>query len=94
MQGVQHYKTVKCLFEQSPTFCSKEEKMSLGKVVHQLSTDHDFAAQWKTDPEGTLAKQGLRLTNEELAFLKVGLKRREATEVRLSDLMYKLRDWA
>jgi hypothetical protein len=68
--------------------------MSLGKVVHQLSTDHDFAAQWKTDPEGTLAKQGLRLTNEELAFLKVGLKRREATEVRLSDLMYKLRDWA
>jgi hypothetical protein len=67
--------------------------MSLAKVVHQLSTDHDFAAQWKTDPEGTLQKRGLRLSSEELAFLKTGLKRRDVSEVRLSDHMYKSRDW-
>jgi hypothetical protein len=67
--------------------------MSLAKVVYQLSTDNDFASQWKVDPEGTLAKQGLRLTNEELAFLKKGLKRRTADQVRLSDLLYKARDW-
>ena len=67
--------------------------MSLAKVVYQLSTDNDFASQWKVDPEGTLAKKGLRLTNEELAFLKKGLKRRTADQVRLSDLLYKARDW-
>ena len=32
--------------------------MSLAKVVHNLSTDHDFATQWKVDPEGTLEKRG------------------------------------
>jgi len=67
--------------------------MSLAKVVYNLSTDHDFASQWKTDPEGTLAKRGLRLTNEELAFLKTGLKRRDTDNVRISDLLLKARDW-
>jgi hypothetical protein len=67
--------------------------MSLGKVVHSLSTDHDFVAQWKSDPEGTLAKRGLRLTSEELAFLKTGLKHHETKEVKLSDILYKARDW-
>jgi hypothetical protein len=68
--------------------------MSLAKVVHNLSTDHDFAAQWKVDPEGTLEKRGLRLTNEELAFLKKGLKRNRSDEIRLSELLYKVRGWA
>lgn len=68
--------------------------MSLAKVVHQLSTDNDFASQWKTDPEGTLAKRGLRLTTEELAFLKTGLKRHDVNEVRLSDIVHKARNWA
>lgn len=67
--------------------------MSLAKVVHKLSTDHDFAVQWKADPEGTLTKRGLTLTNEELAFLKTGLKSRGTREVRLSDLLYKARNW-
>lgn len=67
--------------------------MSLAKVVHQLSTDHDFAAQWKSDPEGALSKQGLRLSSEELAFLKTGLKRRDIDEVRLADYLHKAYRW-
>ncbi|OQY93031.1 MAG: hypothetical protein B6D39_03865 [Anaerolineae bacterium UTCFX2] len=72
---------------------SQEAEMSLAKVVHQLSTDNDFAAQWKSDPEGTLEKQGLKLSSEELAFLKTGLKRRDVDEVRLADYLYKAKNW-
>jgi hypothetical protein len=41
-----------------------------------------------------LEKRGLRLTNEELAFLKKGLKRNRSDEIRLSELLYKVRGWA
>ena len=67
--------------------------MTLAKVVHSLSTDNDFVMQWKSDPEGTLEKRGLRLTSEELAFLKTGLKRKETKEVKLADILFKARDW-
>ncbi len=67
--------------------------MSLAQVVHQMSTDNDFAAQWRVDPEGTLAKRGLRLSQEELAFLKAGLRRRDSDQVHLSDLARKAREW-
>jgi hypothetical protein len=72
-----------------------EEKMSLALVVHNMSTDNDFAAQWRMDPEGTLAKRGLRLSNEELNFLKAGLKRQDSNgkEVKLSDLLTKAANW-
>lgn len=68
--------------------------MSLAQVVYQMSTDNDFAAQWRVDPEGTLAKRGLRLSQEELAFLKAGLQRRDGEQVHLSDLARKARNWA
>jgi hypothetical protein len=60
-----------------------------------MSTDLDFAAQWRMDPEGTLAKRGLRLSNEEMAFLKSGLRRQDlrSKEVNLSDLLVKAGNW-
>jgi hypothetical protein len=69
--------------------------MSIAQVVHSMSTDNDFANQWRIDPEGALAKRGLWLSNEELAFLKAGLKRSglKDDEVHLSDLMRKARNW-
>jgi hypothetical protein len=69
-----------------------EEKMSLAQVVHRMSTDRDFAAQWKLDPESALAQRGFRLSKEELDFLKVGLKRRDP-EVDLSDIVKKAENW-
>lgn len=71
-----------------------EDQMSLAQVVHRMSTDNDFASQWRLDPEGTLAKRGLRLSNEELAFLKSGLKRQDRRdEVNLADLLTKVSNW-
>jgi hypothetical protein len=67
--------------------------MSLAQVVHQMSTDNDFAMQWRVDPEGTMAKKGFRLSQEELAFLKAGLKRRDNSDVRLSDLVRQASGW-
>lgn len=43
--------------------------MTLAQVVYQMSNDRDFAAQLFSTPESTLAKRGLRLSKEELAFL-------------------------
>jgi hypothetical protein len=51
--------------------------MTLAQVVYKMSTDADFAKQWREDPERTLAKQGLTLSKEEQAFLLKGLKRQD-----------------
>jgi hypothetical protein len=69
--------------------------MSIAQVVYRISTDNDFANQWNLDPEGTLAKRGLWLSNEELAFLKAGLKRngQDVQEVSLSDILRKATSW-
>ncbi len=67
--------------------------MTLAQVIHQMSTDNDFAAQWHADPEGALAKTGFRLSQEELAFLKAGLKRRDDGGVKLSDLVRQANSW-
>jgi hypothetical protein len=69
--------------------------MSIAQVVYRISTDNDFANQWHLDPEGTLAKRGLWLSNEELAFLKAGLKRngQDGQEVGLSDILRKATSW-
>jgi hypothetical protein len=69
--------------------------MSIAQVVHRISTDNDFARQWNLDPEGALAKRQLRLSNEELAFLKAGLKRsrQSENEVRLADFLREAAEW-
>lgn len=68
--------------------------MSIAQVVYRISTDNDFADQWRLDPEGALAKRGLWLSNEELAFLKAGLKRNgQGDEVRLADILRKATNW-
>jgi hypothetical protein len=69
--------------------------MSIAQVVHSMSTDIDFANQWRIDPEGALAKRGWWLSSEELAFLKAGLKRsgQNEHEVRLEDLLRKAGGW-
>jgi hypothetical protein len=68
--------------------------MSIAQVVYRISTDNDFADQWRLDPEGALAKRGLWLSNEELAFLKAGLKRNgQGDEVSLADILRKATNW-
>lgn len=49
--------------------------MSLAQVIHKITTDDDFANQWKSNPEKALAQRGLKLSQEELAFLSKSLKR-------------------
>ena len=49
--------------------------MTLAQVVYNISTDSEFASQWQSDPEGALAGRGLKLSQEEMAFLSRGLKR-------------------
>ena len=62
--------------------------MSLAQVVYNISTDSDFAAQMRRDPEGALAGKGLHLSQEEMAFLSSGLARSGADgkKVRLSNI--------
>jgi hypothetical protein len=50
--------------------------MALAQVVYQLSTDADFAARMRSDPEGTLRERGWRLSKEETAFLLASITRR------------------
>ena len=67
--------------------------MTLAQVVYKISTDADFAAQWRTDPEATLAQRGIKLSKEEQAFLMTGLKRYDPdskSKVKLSQLGYGL----
>ena len=43
--------------------------MTLAQVVYKISNDTDFASELYTNPEAALAKRGLKISNEELAFL-------------------------
>jgi hypothetical protein len=70
--------------------------MSLAQVVYQISTDNDFAAQWRQDPEAALAGKGLKLSPEEMAFLSAGLQRSrvdDTRKVRLSEVVQLARGW-
>jgi hypothetical protein len=69
--------------------------MSLAQVVHSISTDREFAAQWQQDPEAALAGKGLKLSREELQFLSAGLKRDGSTarKVRLGDVAFFSDSW-
>lgn len=54
--------------------------MALAQVVYRISTDADFAALMRTDPEGALEERGWRLSKEELSFLLAGLFRKSQNE--------------
>ena len=43
--------------------------MELAHVVYRVSTDSDYAAKFRSDPESTIAKLGLKLNKDELASL-------------------------
>jgi hypothetical protein len=49
--------------------------MTLAQVVYNMSIDGDFAAQFISNPESTLATRDLKLSKEELAFLLSARKR-------------------
>lgn len=70
--------------------------MSLAQVVYSLSTNPEFASEWKTDPKIALNKKGLKLSSEEFDFLSMGLKNSangNGNGVRLSDLSLMHRGW-
>ena len=54
--------------------------MALAQVVYNLSTDSDFAAKMRSDPENALAEKGWWLSKEERAFLLTVL-RQEVNEI-------------
>lgn len=60
--------------------------MTLAQVVYNMSTDTDFAARMRSDPESALAERGLKLSKEEQAFLSKGLTRESEKRVTLSEL--------
>jgi hypothetical protein len=43
--------------------------MTLAQVVHQMSNDTQFASELYSNPETALAKKGLKLSRQEIAFL-------------------------
>jgi hypothetical protein len=70
--------------------------MSLAQVVYRITTDTDFAEQWRRNPEAALDGKGLMLSREELAFLRNGLTRSgfgSSNSVGLSELALKARSW-
>ena len=63
--------------------------MTLAQVVYQMSNDSDFASELYSNPESALAQRGLKISNEELAFLLTARNRVEQQKldvVSLSDV--------
>jgi hypothetical protein len=50
--------------------------MALAQVVYQISTDADFAARMRSDPQSALQERGWRLSKEEIAFLLASITRK------------------
>jgi hypothetical protein len=67
--------------------------MALAQVVYRISTDADFAALMRTDPEGALEERGWRLSKEELSFLLAGLFRKSQSEEAVSLKVAKAIRW-
>ena len=70
--------------------------MSLAQVAYNISTDADFAAEWKADPRTALAGKGLQLSQEEFNFLAAGLRKgfhHEGRRVSLSELVLAASSW-
>ncbi len=59
--------------------------MTLAQVVYEISTNEDFAAKWRSDPETALAQKGLTLSKEEKEFLRMGLSHSNAGNKRKVD---------
>ncbi len=55
--------------------------MTLAQVVYQMSNDTDFASQLFTNPESTLKSHGLKLSQEELAFLVTAHQRDDQPQI-------------
>jgi hypothetical protein len=47
--------------------------MKLEQIVHRMATDEGFASAVRKDLEGTLAREGIRLTSDEVAALRAAL---------------------
>jgi len=47
--------------------------MTLEQVVHRMATDVGFASAVRKDLEGTLAREGIQLTSDEVAALQAAL---------------------
>jgi hypothetical protein len=63
--------------------------MTLAQVVYQMSNDNDFASELYSNPQAALSKRGLKISNEELAFLLSARNRVETQKldvVSLSDV--------
>lgn len=63
--------------------------MTLAQVVYQMSNDNDFASELYSNPQVALSKRGLKISNEELAFLLSARNRVETQKldvVSLSDV--------
>jgi hypothetical protein len=69
--------------------------MSLAQVAYNISTDADFAAEWKADPRTALAGKGLKLSQEEFNFLAAGLQEgfHQGRRVSLSELVLAASSW-
>ncbi len=57
--------------------------MTLAQVVYQMSTDTDFASQFFSAPESTLATRGIKLSKEELAFILTAHRRGDEEKMRI-----------
>lgn len=57
--------------------------MELSHVVYRVSTDKEYAAQFRADPEASVRKLGLQLNKEELASLLSVLGRADKSELSL-----------
>jgi hypothetical protein len=55
--------------------------MTLAQVVYQMSNDTDFASQLFSNPESTLKLHGLKLSQEELAFLVTAHQRDDQPQI-------------
>ena len=60
--------------------------MTLAQVVYQMSTDTDFASQFFSAPESTLATSGIKLSKEELAFILTAHRRGDEEKMRIVSL--------
>lgn len=67
--------------------------MALAQVVYRISTDADFAAQMRSDPESALKERGWLLSKEELSFLLAGLFRKSQSEDLVSLKVAKALRW-
>lgn len=60
--------------------------MTLAQVVYQMSNDTDFASELYSNPEAALAKRGLKISNQEIAFLLTARNRVEQQKLDIVSL--------